>query len=103
MALPILTTEEDVDNIVQYLKTKVMGVTITEAKPVLDAKKALDPRKVNAYITWGIIVKDGERIKLSPLGVELSKAAPEKKAAVFCGKSSHAYYCPPPLLNNEVV
>ena len=81
MALPILTTEEDIDNIIQYLQTKLMGATLAEAKPVLAGKKALDPRKLNAYQTWGIIVKEGDRIKLSSLGLELSKATPDKKAA----------------------
>ncbi|MFD1953178.1 hypothetical protein ACFSL6_03050 [Paenibacillus thailandensis] len=41
VTLPILTSEEDVLAIVEYLKTKATGATIEEAKAVMD-KKLLD-------------------------------------------------------------
>lgn len=77
MSLPILTTAEDVQAIVGYLKTKPTGATASEAKAVID-KTLLDPRKVNAYITWGIVQKDGERLKLAQRGWDLArKTKPE--------------------------
>lgn len=72
MSLPILTTAEDVMSMVGYLKTKPTGATSTEAKAVID-KPLLDPRKINAYMTWGIIQKEGERMKLAPRGWEIAR------------------------------
>ena len=78
MTLPILTTDDDVNEIVEYLKTKPTGATLTEAKAVVK-KQTLDSRKISAYITWGIISKDGERFKLTPRGWELAR---KSKSAV---------------------
>ena len=69
-ALPLLATAADVRGVVQYLRKKPGGVTINEA---LDAikKQVFDPRKVLAYEALGLVVRQGERLKLSPLGHEL--------------------------------
>lgn len=61
MSLPIYTDTDDVNSLVEYLRNKPTGATITEAKAVL--QKVLDKRKVSAYLSWNIIVRDGERIK----------------------------------------
>ncbi|TKJ43240.1 hypothetical protein CEE36_04190 [candidate division TA06 bacterium B3_TA06] len=82
MLLPIFTSEDDVEIIVNYLKTKVKGATIADAKATLK-KKILDPRKIRAYRTWGIISKEGENIKLTPLGQELGRAAETNKPAIY--------------------
>jgi predicted nucleotide-binding protein with TIR-like domain len=77
MALPILTTGDDVKAIVAYLKNKPTGATLAEAKAVVKSQ-VLDPRKVTAYQFWGVIQKDGERLKLAPLGWDLArKTKPE--------------------------
>lgn len=81
MTLPIHTTEEDVQAMVDYLKTKATGIIIEEAKAVLG--KVLDARKVNAYTTWGLISKEGNRIKLDSLGRELSRAKPENTFLIY--------------------
>jgi Predicted nucleotide-binding protein containing TIR-like domain len=72
MSLPILTTAEDVTAVIGYLKTKPTGATPSEAKAVID-KTLLDPRKIGAYIIWGIIQKDGERLKLAPRGWDIAR------------------------------
>ena len=72
MALPIMTSEEDVNTIVEYLKTKATGASIEEAKAVID-KKYLDPRKITDYLAWGIVRKDGEKLKLDNLGREMAQ------------------------------
>ncbi len=72
MSLPILTTAEDVLAIVGYLKTKPTGATVSEAKAVIE-KTLLDPRKVSAYAAWGIVLKEGDRLKLAPRGWELAR------------------------------
>lgn len=72
MALPILTTGDDVKAIVEYLKTKPTGATMAEARAVVK-KQVMDGRKVAAYQAWGIISKDGERLKLSSLGWEFAR------------------------------
>ena len=72
MSLPILTTAEDIIAVVGYLKTKPTGATPTEAKAVID-KTLLDPRKISAYVTWGLIQKDGERLKLAARGWDIAR------------------------------
>lgn len=79
--LPVLTTEEDVRHIVQYLKTKPTGATSAEAAAVVE-KTLLDPRKLTAFITWGIISKEGEKLRLAPQGWELARK-PSEEAAIF--------------------
>jgi predicted nucleotide-binding protein len=82
MALPILTSIEDAIAIVDYLKTKALGSSIAEARKVVK-KEILDPRKVTAYQVWNIVQKEGDRLKLAPIGRDLSRAKPEERASVF--------------------
>lgn len=71
MSLPLKTTAEDVIAIVNYLRTKPTGATIAETKAVL--KEVADARKISAFNFWGIIIKEGERIKLSPRGWDFAR------------------------------
>jgi hypothetical protein len=72
MSLPILTTADDVLSLVTYLKTKPTGALIADAKAVID-KSLLDPRKVTAYVVWGVVTKEGDRLKLSPRGWDMAR------------------------------
>ncbi len=72
MQLPIMASPEDVLQVVKFLSTKVSGSTIDDAKAAID-KKLLDARKVNAYITWGFVQRDGDKLKQTELGKRLSK------------------------------
>src|SRR5918911_2490404 len=71
-ALPLSLTAADVRDVIQYLRRKPGGVTLSEA---LDAikKQVFDARKVLAYETLGLIARQGERLKLTPLGHELGQ------------------------------
>lgn len=81
--LPIKTTEQDVDGITAYLKTKATGATQKEAKATIEAR-LLDSRKLTAYETWGFVTRDGERIKLTERGRQLSRVSgPEQKRAIY--------------------
>jgi len=82
MTLPLNTTAEDVEAIVGYLKTKATGATRDDAKAALGSA-AVDPRKVNALITWGLVAKDGNKLKLTSLGWELSRASEQKKPELY--------------------
>jgi hypothetical protein len=82
MSLPITASVEDVQAIVDYLKTKATGSSISEAKAVVK-KEVLDYRKINAYVAWGIVSKDGERLKLASFGRELSRAKPENIPNIY--------------------
>lgn len=82
MKLPILAGTDDVIQVVQFLKTRATGCSIEDVKSVLD-KKLLDPRKVNAYIAWKIISRDGNKLKLTELGKQLAKAPSTEHAEVF--------------------
>lgn len=81
MTLPVKTTIDDVVAIVNYLKTKPTGVTVAEAKAVLDSKY-LDGRKLKAYVAWDIAQADGDKYKLTDRGRRLARA-PEASAAVY--------------------
>ena len=72
--LPIRTSAEDLASIIDYLKTKATGATIAEAKGAVDSK-LLDGRKISAYVAWGFIEKDGERLKLTEPGRNFGRAS----------------------------
>lgn len=67
MSLPILTTVSDIEAICSYLATKPIGADITEAKSVIGSKP-LDPRKINALETWGLIERKEGRMKITEEG-----------------------------------
>lgn len=72
MSLPILTTVDDVKSLVSYLKNKPTGASLAEAKAAVK-KQVLDSRKFTAYTLWGIVTRDGERMKLAQRGWDLAR------------------------------
>jgi hypothetical protein len=78
--LPILTTGEDVKAIIDYLRTKPTGASFAEAKAVVK-KQVLDSRKVSAYQAWGIITREGDKLKLSSLGWEVVRKTKSEQDA----------------------
>jgi hypothetical protein len=81
VALPILTTAADVDEIVGYLKNEATGASLEDAKAVLK-KQVLDPRKLSAYQTWGFMGRENGRLKLTTRGWELARK-PEGATQIF--------------------
>jgi hypothetical protein len=81
MALPVLTTAEDVGGLINYLKTKPTGATIAEAKAAIK-KSVLDPRKFTAYTLWGFVEKDGDKFKLTQRGWDFARK-PESEQEIF--------------------
>lgn len=79
MALPIRVVYEDVTVIVDYLRTKAAGVPLSEARAVV-AEKHLDGRKLSALVTWGLITRDGDAIKLTAEGREFARLDPAGRA-----------------------
>lgn len=82
MTLPIMTTQEDVEKMVSYLKTKATGDTIEAASAVL-GRAAVDARKLNAYVTWGLVSRDGDRLALDSLGRDLARASENNRAYAY--------------------
>ena len=82
MSLPVKTSSDDVLTVTSYLKRKATGATIAEAKAALQPK-LLDGRKLTAYEAWGFIVKEGDKLKLSSSGRELSRATDSSKTKLF--------------------
>jgi hypothetical protein len=80
MALPVLTTADDVRSIVKYLKSKPAGATLTEAKAV--SKTMVDGRKVSAYQSWDIVERSDSRLKLTDRGQRLARGS-EDEASIF--------------------
>jgi len=70
--LPVLATAGDIREVVQFLKKKPAGITVVEAMDTVK-KRVFEPRKVTAYEFWGIITRDGDRLKLSSLGWEFAR------------------------------
>ena len=81
MALPILTTAEDVTEVIRYLKNKPTGSTIEEARAAIK-KQVLDPRKLSAYQLWGLVSKEGNRLKLTTRGWDFARK-PESAQDVY--------------------
>ncbi len=78
--LPLLATANDIRGVAHYLKNKIAGATIGEAMNGIK-KQALDPRKIAAYESLGIIVKSGDRLRLSSTGRQLARSMePEAQA-----------------------
>jgi hypothetical protein len=70
--LPVLATAGDVRELVRLLKKRDAGLTLVAAMNS-EQKRIFDPRKIAAYEFWGIIVRDGERIRLTTLGAEMAR------------------------------
>ncbi|HEX8071822.1 MAG TPA: hypothetical protein VF546_17880 [Pyrinomonadaceae bacterium] len=70
--LPQLATAADVRGVVLYLRKKTGGVTINEAVDAIK-KQVFDPRKVQAYEALGLVQRQGDRLKLTPLGHDLGR------------------------------
>lgn len=70
--LPVLATAVDVREAIRFLKHHPEGITTAQA---MDAfrKRIFDARKVSAYEFWKILARNGERLKLTPLGWELAQ------------------------------
>lgn len=78
--LPIKTTTDDVVQIVDYLRNKPAGATLTEAKAVVGSTP-LDARKVKAYIAWDIVKEDGDKLRLDDRGWDLARRPQDASAA----------------------
>lgn len=77
MSLPSFATSIDIREAVQFLKRHADGITIVQAMDTF-RKRVFDPRKVQAYEFWGIISRNGDRLKLTSLGWQLaSRLDPE--------------------------
>lgn len=80
MALPIITTPEDVRGIVAYLKTKATGATLAEAQAVVK-RQLLDGRKLAAYVSWGVVTRDGDRLSLSARGWDFARSSDQGRSS----------------------
>ena len=78
-SLPLLATATDVREVIRFLKHHPEGITAVQATDAF-RKRVFDPRKVSAYEFWKIILRSGDRLKLTPLGWELAKCqSPEAR------------------------
>lgn len=71
-SLPVLATATDVREVIRFLKHHPEGITAVQATDAF-RKRVFDARKVSAYEYWKIILRNGDRLKLTPLGWELAK------------------------------
>lgn len=79
--LPILATANDVRELIQYLKKRPFGVSISDiAQPI--KKRVFFQKKVAAYEFWGLVSRHGEHLKLSPLGWDFARSL-EPEARIY--------------------
>lgn len=91
-SLPVLATEVDVREVVRFLKHHPEGITPVQAMDGF-RKRIFDARKVSAYEFWKIILRNGDRLKLSPLGLELAqRLSPEAEIYRTVLNSTPAYH-----------
>lgn len=79
--LPILATANDVRELIQFLKKRPFGVSISDISQPLK-KRVFFPKKVAAYEFWGLIARNGEHLKLSPLGWDFARSL-EPEARIY--------------------
>lgn len=84
--LPIKATMDDVDAVVNYLKTKPAGATVAEAKAVVGSSP-MDGRKVKAYERWGLVEEKGGRLHLTERGRRMA-SRPEERELILRGTIS---------------
>ena len=80
--LPVMGSSEDVNAIVDYLKTKATGVSLGEAKATI-APSHLDDRKISAYVAWDLITYEGSVLKLTELGRRFGRASTDNRSDLF--------------------
>ncbi|HEX5883760.1 MAG TPA: hypothetical protein VFY67_04380 [Pyrinomonadaceae bacterium] len=91
-SLPILASEADVREVIRFLRHHSEGVTPMQAMDGL-RKRIFDARKVSAYEFWKIVLRNGDRLKLSPLGWELAKClTPEAEIYRTVLRNTTAYH-----------
>lgn len=79
--LPMMATAGDVRELVRLLKKRASGMTLVAAMNS-EQKRIFDPRKIAAYEFWGVISRDGERLRLTKLGAEIARQL-EPEAHVY--------------------
>lgn len=82
MSLPMMTSSHDVMDIVNFLASKPNGTTLTDAMTSLP-RSLMEDRKLNAFLYWGVIRIQGDRIELDSLGKDLNMIAPENRYLVY--------------------
>ena len=79
--LSIVATAYDVRDAVRIIRKQPEGVSLAEAMDPFK-KRVLHPQKIAVYERWGIVLRDGDWLRLSPLGWELAQRT-DPEVAVF--------------------
>ena len=80
--LPLLTTMDDIDTWVTFLKTKINGAGLKDAESII-GKQYIDGRKLSSLQFWDFLTKDGDHISLSTMGWDYSRATTSGKASIL--------------------
>src|SRR4051794_9888269 len=73
MALPLLTSPEDIHALIKFLGRKPAGSSLRDTEAILGAE-LVDQRKLATCVRLGIITRENEHLKLTPnIGRELSR------------------------------
>jgi len=85
MALPIKTTEEDINVLANYLDNKVGMVPLAQLRTAVSGRHA-DNRKLEAIRFIGFMERNGEEVKLTDEGHAYARATGEKRQAVVAAR-----------------
>ncbi len=70
--LPVQATSNDAREVVRFLRNKPSGLSSAEILSS-EPRRIFESRKIDAYEYWGIILREGDRVKLTSLGDKLSQ------------------------------
>lgn len=73
--LPIMTTVDDINAWISFLKNKINGANLKDAESII-GRNFIDGRKLSGLQYWGFISKSGDHITLTPMGWDFSRATP---------------------------
>lgn len=82
MSLPVMTSKEDVDAIVEFLKGKPVGITRKGAEAIIGAR-LIETRKITAYRRWGFVTEADGKLMLTDLGHNYYEASEEEKQRIL--------------------
>jgi len=85
MALPIKTTEEDIEVLANYLDNRVGLVPLAQLRSTVAARHG-DNRKIEAMRFVGLLERNGEDVKLTDEGHAFARAREEKREEIVAAR-----------------
>jgi hypothetical protein len=82
MALPIKTTDEDIEVLANYLNSRVGWTPLSQVKSTVPSRHA-DNRKIEAMRYIGLLDRNDEEVRLTDAGHAFARSTSDKRAEVI--------------------